>query len=140
MADSTLQLVRQMAARACITHEAPFLAADVYAFARQIPRRRLIQGAEGKAPVRRLLERSMPSALWRLPKVGFRLPLVKILEDHRTALLEILRSVGSDDVSPTTVDAWTSEFYASSSPRSFVAARRLWRVLTWKLWRSAHGG
>jgi len=139
MADSTLQVVRQAARLAGVTHDTPFLSADIVAFSRRLPRSALIQDGVGKAPLRRLLGRRMPSDLWRLPKIGLRLPLVQIIEDHRSTVEEILRS-DDDLLNLRVVDEWLREFLAGRQPRSYLAARRVWHVLVWKLWLDAHRG
>jgi asparagine synthase (glutamine-hydrolysing) len=138
MADSTLQLVRQVANSARLAHDSPFLTTDFYLYTRRLPRRELIQHGVGKVPLRRLVERLVPSEEWRLPKIGFRLPLVRILEEHRTSIEEIVQSIDCGGVNSQVVQRWVQEFFRGQAPRSYLSARRIWRVLTWALWHHAH--
>jgi asparagine synthase (glutamine-hydrolysing) len=137
MADSTLQVVRQAARFAGVTYDTPFLTAELFGFSRQLPRQVLIRDSVGKVPLRRLLQQRLPSGPWQLPKIGFRLPLDRILETHRPTVEEILHSDKEGIVNQSLVRQWLHEFY-SRQPRNFPLARKIWSILMWELWCRTH--
>jgi asparagine synthase (glutamine-hydrolysing) len=54
---------------------APFLDADLFAAASQIPDRMLIKNGQGKHILRRLMQEDLPKSVFDRPKTGFSIPL-----------------------------------------------------------------
>jgi asparagine synthase (glutamine-hydrolysing) len=138
MADSTLQGVRQAASMARVAHAPPFLAGGLIELSRRTPRRMLVRDGVGKRILRELLSQRMPSALWELPKLGFRLPLARLLERHRGAVEDFLLSRPCAVVEYETARPWVREFYASPSTAPFGLARRLWLLVVLESWCRTH--
>ncbi|GJD47681.1 Asparagine synthetase [glutamine-hydrolyzing] 1 [Methylobacterium crusticola] len=116
----------------------PLLDRDVVAFAWRLPAARLARGGSGKLPLRTLLARRVPRALWERPKQGFAPPLARWLRGP-------LRPFARDLVLPA--DAFGGLIdgpRARAMLEAHLAGSRnhavgLWPILMFEAWRRRWG-
>lgn len=114
----------------------PFLDPDVMAFAWRIPPALRIQGGQGKVPLREVLARYVPPALFDRPKSGFGIPMGAWLRGP-------LRGWAEDVLATDALDGLVSGAAVQRTWRDHLAGRanhqyRLWDVLMLGAWLQAN--
>ena len=135
--DDSLVKVDRAAMAVSLETRIPFLDPDVQALAARLPHRLRCRDGKGKWPLRALLARHLPPALFERPKQGFAVPIAAWLRgplaDWAGDLLaeDRLRAEGWFD--PALVSAFWREHRAGIEDWSPI----LWAILMFEAWRES---
>lgn len=135
-----LAKVDRAAMSASLETRAPFLSADLYAFAWSLPDCYLIRDGKGKWPLRRIAERHIPAALLDAPKRGFAPPIGSwlrgSLRDWGEELIRDEQVSSFGVIDPAAIRrAWASHQQGRQDE-----SPRLWPILMFEAWRRLQPG
>ncbi len=137
LSDDILVKVDRAAMAVSLETRIPFLDPDVQALAARLPHHLRCRDGKGKWPLRALLARHLPAALFERPKQGFAVPIAAWLRgplaDWAQDLLaeDRLRAEGWFD--PALVSAFWQEHRAGIEDWSPI----LWAILMFAAWRES---
>jgi asparagine synthase (glutamine-hydrolysing) len=135
--DDILVKVDRAAMAVSLEARAPLLHHEIQEFALRIPPSERTRGMRGKLPLRRVLDRYVPSALIERPKIGFSVPIDSWLRGPLRPWAEEmlspthLRSAGLFEVAP--IRKLWDDHLSGSRNRQFL----LWDVLMAMSWYDA---
>lgn len=134
LADDILAKVDRATMGVSLEGRVPFLDPDVFETAWKFPLGKKISGGQGKQPLRTLLARRVPRALFERPKMGFSIPIDDWLRGPLRDWAEDLlsnRSLDEGLISAAAVRRVWSEHQAERTNH----VGRIWNLLMLQAWR-----
>ncbi len=121
----------QMSMATSIESRVPFLDHHLIEWAAQLPPQVKLDGATGKALVKRAAERVLPRSITHAPKRGFTLPLAKWLRHDAGDVLDAYLPRGDDELLNASYVRRLVEEHRSGIDHT----ARLWRLVAFQVWR-----